>query len=226
MDDALVGADSLWPTEITKSIGKASKLSNIANRRLWKQKKQGQLAARKKQTLSLCTCKHVGQSGPAQPQKLAHRQAPVSSHWCGVRAPLWLKNLALVGSLSLGSFIHGSAQLIQLFSCPPKQLVYCPFFPPTNIFCVLDWAGQDFFGEPSGWICKPACISASQQRRRRKRRIERSGVEWASESVRAYLFAQQPRGCFLVHVVDRPTNFTVIIYIHKKLLLIFKKKIL
>ncbi len=24
----------------------------------------------------------------------------------------------------------------------------------------------------------------------------------------SYLFAQQPRGCFLVHVVDRPTNYT------------------
>jgi hypothetical protein len=103
-----------------------------------------------------------------------------------------------------------------LFIAPSLQPIY---------FVVLDGAGQTLVSQ-ARWICKPACISASQQRRRRKRRIERSGVEWASESVRAYLFAQQPRGCFLVHVVDRPTNFTVIIYIHKKLLLIFKKKIL
>jgi hypothetical protein len=46
----------------------------------------------------------------------------------------------------------------------------------------------------------PAFPPLSQRRRRR-----RSGVSGGLR-VRATFFAQQPRGCFLVHVVDRPTN--------------------
>jgi hypothetical protein len=87
-DDALVGADSLWPTEITKSIGKAAELlSNKAkaNRRLQKQNKKttrsaATFVARQKQTLSLCTCKQVGQSGPVRSgpaAKACSQQAPV-----------------------------------------------------------------------------------------------------------------------------------------------------
>jgi hypothetical protein len=172
----------------------------VGSRNQKKKKKKGQLlllllyVARKKQTLSLCTCKQVGQSGldrpsPAEPSRAAK----------ALPALMWSPSttlVALVVPWATAFFIHGSASY---FSCPPKQLVYCPL-RPTNIFLLFlteqsrTQHNTTDFDKRSGWICKPTCISASKQ------------SEWASESELTFLLSSRGDVFLCMLFVDRPTN--------------------